>query len=62
LDQIFSADFLSKLYKHFGGENWNLPLGGAKDEHFSFFQWSCQLGLSGGHRILWLNQSLWNTS
>ena len=23
LDQILSADFLSKLSKHFGGENWD---------------------------------------
>ena len=61
LDQILSADFISKLYKLFGVENWHqssyfdtlpsllsflkLPLGGAKDEHFSFFQRSFQLGL-----------------
>ena len=59
-----SADFLSKLKKLFGGENWHessyfdtlpsllsflkLPLGGAKDEHFSFFQRSCQLGFNLG--------------
>ena len=33
-----------------------LPLGGAKDEHFSFFQRSCQLGLSLGHLSLYISE------
>ena len=44
LDQIFSPEFLSKIYKLFGNENWHpakliepykkMLLGGAIDEHF----------------------------
>ena len=62
LDQILLADFLSKLSKLFKVKfdinrviltpypaYWvfqKLPLGGAKYEHFSFLQSSCQLGLT----------------
>ena len=62
LDEILSAEFLSKRSKHFGGKNWhhsgyfdtlpsllsllNVALGASKNGHFSFFQRSCQLGLS----------------
>ena len=62
LDQILSADFLSKLSKLFKVKfdinrviltpypaYWvfqKLLLGGAKYEHFSFLQSSCQLGLT----------------
>ena len=61
LDQILSADFLSKRSKLFGSKNWhhsgyfdtlpsllsllNVALGSSKDGHFSFFQRSCQLEL-----------------
>jgi len=62
LDQILSAEFLSKGSKLFWGKNWhqsgyfdtlpsllsllNVALGASKNGHFSFFQRSCQLGLS----------------
>ena len=36
----------------------NLLLGGAKDEHFSYFHSSCQLGLSKALRFWWYTREL----
>ena len=58
LDQILSADFLSKLFKLFEGENWNqsgyfdtlpqlikvAPIGGFTYEHFFTFARQAQQG------------------